>query len=156
MTDDLDRLMEVMTVAFDPLYQEAWTRRQVEDALMMGNCRYFLIDESGKPIIVNSINNKQMAGGFYLSRQIVTETELLLFAVNPAFRRRGLGFLLLQHLLESSRSNGSDRIFLEMRRDNPAEHLYRRFGFTPVGQRPKYYRFQDGTRVDAITFAIST
>lgn len=156
MTDDLDRLMAVMDASFDPLFQEAWTRRQVEDALVTGNCRYFLVSDSGEPITVNCINNNQMTCGFYLSRQIVSDTELLLFAVAPAFRGRGLGFQLLEHLRSSARSNGSDRIFLEMRRDNPAERLYRRFGFSPVGIRPNYYRLLDGKRVDAITFALST
>ena len=36
--DDLDRLRAVMTAAFDPAFGEAWTRRQVEDALLIGNC----------------------------------------------------------------------------------------------------------------------
>jgi ribosomal-protein-alanine N-acetyltransferase len=80
---------------------------------------------------------------------------LLLLAVDPVFRGRGLGTLLLEHLIGAARSNGSDRIFLEMRRDNPAEQLYRNLGFAPVGKRPNYYRMLNGTRVDAITFAIS-
>lgn len=155
MKDDLDRLMAVMDTAFDPLFQEAWTRKQVEDALIMGNCKYFLISEDGKSSkFIKDYSNKKTIG-FYLSRQIVTDTELLLFAVDPAFRRRGLGFLLLEHLVATARADGSDRIFLEMRRDNPAESLYRRFGFTPIGERPNYYRTLNGNRLDAITFAIS-
>jgi ribosomal-protein-alanine N-acetyltransferase len=39
MTDHIDRLMAVMDAAFDPFFQEAWTRRQVEDALVTGMCR---------------------------------------------------------------------------------------------------------------------
>ena len=31
---DIDRIMEVMALAFDPAFGEAWTRRQVVDALM--------------------------------------------------------------------------------------------------------------------------
>ena len=45
--DDIDRLMAVMQAAFAPEYGEAWTRRQVEDALLMGNCFYGLIGEHG-------------------------------------------------------------------------------------------------------------
>ena len=156
MTDELDRLMAVMDAAFDPLYREAWTRRQVEDALLTGHCRYFLANcsNSFKVKVINNSNN-ETACAFYLSREIVNETELLLFAVSPAFRGKGIGFQLLDHLAETARSNGSDRIFLEMRQGNPAENLYRRFGFAPVGVRPNYYRFLDGTRVDAITFAMT-
>ncbi len=156
MTDDLDRLMAVMDAAFDPLYQEAWKRRQVEEALLTGYCRYFLasnLSNSIKPDANN--NNNETACAFYLSRQIVNETELLLFAVSPDFRGKGLGLQMLEHLAETAKANGSDRIFLEMRRGNPAENLYRRFGFTPVGLRPNYYRYLDGTRVDAITLAMA-
>lgn len=155
MTEDLDHLMAVMDSAFDPFFQEAWTRRQVEDALTMGNCRYFLISKSGFPYNSENDGNNNHVAGFYLSRQIVTDTELLLFAVSPVFRGRGLGFLLLEHLIATAKENESDRIFLEMRRNNPAELLYRRVGFAPVGERPNYYRLQDGSRLDGITFAIS-
>lgn len=155
MKDELDRLMAIMDTAFDPLFQEAWTRRQVEDALATGNCRYFLISEDGKAPKVYDEDNIGHISGFYLSRQILTDTELLLLAVDPAVRRRGLGFLLLEHLAATAKAKGSDRIFLEMRRDNPAEMLYRKFGFAPVGERPNYYRTLDGQRMDAITFVIS-
>ena len=155
MKDDLDRLMALMNTAFDPVFQEAWTRRQVEDALTTGNTRYFLISENGKALQFREDPDAAKNAGFYLSRQILTDTELLLVAVDPAFRGRGLGFLLLEHLVMTAKANGSDRIFLEMRRDNPAEKLYRRFGFAPVGERPNYYRTLDGQRLDAITFAIS-
>jgi ribosomal-protein-alanine N-acetyltransferase len=40
-----------------------------------------------------------------------------------------------------------------MRRGNPAERLYRTFGFTIIGERKDYYRTPQGTRIDAMTFA---
>jgi len=40
-----------------------------------------------------------------------------------------------------------------MRRGNPAESLYRSFGFYSIGERREYYRLQSGERIDAITFA---
>ena len=46
--DDIDRIMDVMMAAFDPAYGEAWNRRQVEDALALGNCRYGLVDSDGQ------------------------------------------------------------------------------------------------------------
>lgn len=139
-TDDLDRIMAVMEAAFDPAFGEAWNRRQVEDALLMGQSRYGLA----------------MAGehcaGFYLSRSGVDEEELLLLAVDPHFRRQGIGRRLLDDFARSARSRGSGRLLLEMRRNNPAEHLYRNFGFVPIGERPNYYRSSNGHRIDAITF----
>lgn len=146
--DDLDRLMAVMAAAFDPTYGEAWTRRQVEDALMIGNCHYRLIDAEGREPAPG-----MPAAGFFLSRTGFDEEELLLFAVDPAFRRRGLGQALLRQLVEAARARGARRLLLEMRRGNPAESLYRSFGFQPIGERPNYYRTREGQTIDAITFA---
>ncbi len=148
--DDIDRLMAVMAVAFDPLYREAWTRRQVEDAMVFGNCHYRLIGldgtepEPGDPAV-----------GFFLSRHGFDEEELLLFAVDPAARRRGLGLILLDWLAKGAEARGAQRLLLEMRRGNSAESLYRSFGFEPIGARPNYYRSRDGVTIDAITFAYS-
>jgi ribosomal-protein-alanine N-acetyltransferase len=147
--DDLDRLMTVMARAFDPIYGEAWTRRQVEDALLIGNCHYQLIDAEGHDPAPG-----MPAAGFFLSRTGFDEEELLLFAVDPACRRRGLGHTLLCRLVEAARARGARRLLLEMRRGNPAESLYRAFGFQPIGERPNYYRTREGQSIDAITFAL--
>jgi [ribosomal protein S18]-alanine N-acetyltransferase len=146
--DDLDRLMAVMACAFEPTWGEAWTRRQVEDSLVTGNCGYFLIAPDGREAAPG-----ELVAGFILTRLIAGETELLLLAVDPKWRRRGLGGLLLSELERCARAKGAGRLFLEMRRGNPAEALYLRFGFEAVGQRPKYYRTTSGERVDAVTFA---
>ena len=47
------------------------------------------------------------------------------------------------------------KIFLEMRANNPAEKLYRKMGFEPIGRRKNYYRTENGEQLDAITFALS-
>ncbi len=150
VSDDLDRLMAVMATAFEPTWGEAWTRRQVEDSLITGHCDYFLIGADGAAAAPG-----EPAAGFILTRLIAGETELLLLAVDPRWRRRGLGALLLLELERAARSKSAGRLFLEMRRGNPAEDLYRRFGFEAVGERPKYYRTTSGERIDAVTFTKS-
>lgn len=141
MQDDLDRIMAVMQAAFDPAYGEAWTRRQVEDALVLGNCHYCLVYSDGEP------------AGFYLSRHGFEEEELLLIAVDPRFRRRGFAQYLLDDLARQATLRGARRLLLEMRRNNPAAALYRRNGFVPIGERLHYYRTPSGERLDAITLA---
>lgn len=148
-SDDLDRIMAVMRTAFDPAYGEAWTRRQVEDSLLIGNCHYCLIGGDG-----TEPQPGEPAAGFYLSRTGYDEEELLLLAVVPEHRRRGLGQRLLERFSATAWRRGAVRLVLEMRRHNPAEALYRQFGFVPVGERRDYYRLADGARVDAVTFAI--
>ena len=148
--DDLDRIMLVMDEAFAPEYGEAWNRRQVSDALVMPNTRYGLSTAEGR---VN-VRSTDTVAGFYLSRSILDEEELLLFAISPAFRRRGLGHALMERFVAEARSNGMKRLFLEMRAGNPAGHLYEAHGFVAVGRRPHYYRTPDGTRLDAISHAV--
>ena len=150
MIDDLDRIMAVMQAAFDPAFGEAWTRRQVEDSLLLGNCHYLLIAADGA-----EPSPGEDAAGFALSRHGFEEEELLLFAVRPEHRGRGIGRALLARFADSARKRGAARLLLEMRRGNTAEYLYRSFGFEPIGLRPDYYRQADGSRVDAITFAMN-
>ena len=149
-TSDLDRLMSVMEDAFDPSYGEAWSRRQVEDSLMTGHCHYVLVDEEGV-----MIDDGRAAAGFFLSRSAFGEEELLLLGVRQKYRRRGLASKLLDYLCSSANERGNSKIFLEMRENNSAEFLYRKYGFEPIGRRPKYYRMTNGERIDAITFGLS-
>ena len=149
--DDVDRIMAVMSCAFDPEFGEAWTRRQVEDALVIGNCHYFLADDCGLPA-GDDATSADIAG-FALTRSSFEEEELLLFAVRPTLRGRGIGNALLGLFIAAAQKRGIQRLLLEMRRGNPAENLYRKHGFVPVGVRRDYYRTLSGTRLDAITFA---
>jgi ribosomal-protein-alanine N-acetyltransferase len=41
-----------------------------------------------------------------------------------------------------------------MRDGNPAEALYRKFGFEPVGRRKNYYNRGTISGIDAISFAL--
>ena len=148
MTDDLDRIMAIMDVAFDPAFGEAWTRRQVSDALLMPNTHYLLADRNGRPP-----REGEPAAGFALSRGAADEEELLLIAVDPRHRGRGIGGALLERFAAEAQARGVTRLFLEMREGNRAEALYRRHGFASVGRRRHYYRRGSGSPVDAITFA---
>ncbi len=148
--DDVDRIMAVMQAAFDPAFGEAWNRRQVEDALLLGNCHYLLADAAGQEPAAES-----PVAGFSLSRKGYDEEELLLFAIAPQFRRRGAGAALLSRFAEAAKARGAKRLLLEMRRGNPAEFLYRAHGFEQIGCRPNYYRPPSGAQIDAITFACS-
>ena len=150
----LDRIMAVMEAAFDPAYGEAWNRRQVADALAMPSTHALVIDAGGGLLEDGDARGGPPAG-FVLSRHVLDEEELLLIAVAPDCRRRGLGAALIGALFEAARGRGITRIYLEMRRGNPALGLYRNLGFEPIGERPNYYRMANGERIDAITFGRS-
>ena len=151
--EPVDAIMRVMGRAFDPQFGEAWNRRQLSDALVLGTCRYGLIADDGT--ICAGPDDEQPGApiaGFFLARQALDDEELLLFAIDRAWRRRGLGGRLLDHFCRSSAALGMRRIFLEMRAGNPAARLYESRGFHMVGKRPAYYRGADGVRYDAVTY----
>jgi ribosomal-protein-alanine N-acetyltransferase len=142
----LDQIMLVMGEAFDPAFGEAWTRRQISDALARTNTFC---------LIGHAPGTEGEAHGFALSRQVVDEEELLLIAVRPAWRGQGVGWRLLTELRDTAIERGTKRLFLEMRDGNPARAIYEKFGFGLIGRRPGYYRSAADGPIDALTFALT-
>ena len=61
-------------------------------------------------------------------------------AVDPAMQRRGIGTRLLLALAGEAVRRGVTGLTLEVRMGNqPAQELYRKFGFRPAGVRRNYY-----------------
>ena len=139
---DLDSVMAIMDSAFDRRFGEAWTRSQCAGILPM----------NGVALVLARADDEQPMG-FSLYRMVSDEAELLLLAVAPPFRRRGIGRMLLAEFLDSARDFGAGRVHLEVREGNPAMRMYRAAGFANAGRRRKYYRGSDGTQFDALTLA---
>lgn len=71
---------------------------------------------------------------------IMDQGELANIALTTGRRGRGLGALLLRHVMQTARERGVERLFLEVRASNQrAIELYLGFGFTDVGLRRGYY-----------------
>ena len=71
---------------------------------------------------------------------MVDEAHITTFAVHPRWRRRGVGQRLLLRLLELANDRRAREATLEVRLANmPARRLYEKYGFRPVGIRPRYY-----------------
>ena len=139
---DLDSVIEVMNASFDERFGEAWTRSQCAGILPM----------PGVKLVVARFADGRSAG-FSLHRTISDEAELLLLAVSPEFRRRGIGKVLLDQFLDYARDRGATRVHLEVREGNPAVIMYRSAGFSVVGRRRKYYRGRTGGEYDALTLS---
>lgn len=137
---DIDAMMAVMAVAFDPSFGEAWSAAQVLGSLATGMAWARLARGPGDPC------------GFTLCRQIGPEAELLLIGVAPTARRGGIGRALLAAAAADARGRGAGTLFLEVRDGNAAAlALYRAAGYEVIGRRRDYYRGADGGRFDAIT-----
>jgi len=76
-------------------------------------------------------------GGIWL---MVDEAHVTTFAVHPGYRRRRIGERMLIALLDLAVDRHAREATLEVRLSNlPARRLYEKYGFRPVGIRPRYY-----------------
>ncbi|WP_268920796.1 ribosomal protein S18-alanine N-acetyltransferase [Sandaracinobacteroides hominis] len=132
------------STAFDPHFREAWTESQMA-GLLAGGSSWLDLGRHNDQLIA-----------FSLCRQVVDEVELLLCAVDPAFRRHGVGRTLVRQWAATAKGRGANRLFLEVRDGNvPALALYLSAGFGRTGRRPGYYRTEGGDNIDAITLSLA-
>ncbi len=76
-------------------------------------------------------------GGMWL---MADEAHITTFAVHPGWRRRRIGERLLVAFLDLAIGRGAREATLEVRLSNvAARRLYEKYGFRPVGLRPRYY-----------------
>lgn len=136
---DLAAVMRVTDAAFAPAYGEAWSSPQLLTLFALPSARVCVAWDGEQPC------------GFSAARLAGPESELLLLAVDPAWRGRGIGAHLMQDWQAWAAALGAEEYFLEMRADNDAVHLYTRSGFLEVGRRVAYYRGNDGMMRDAVT-----
>lgn len=138
---DIDAMMAVMAVAFDPGFGEAWSAAQVLGSLATGTAwAQVAHGQDTSPL------------GFTLCREIGPDAELLLIGVAPTARRSGIGWALLAAAAAEARQRAAAALFLEVRDGNVAAFaLYRAAGYEVIGRRRDYYRGADGVRFDAVT-----
>jgi len=75
---------------------------------------------------------------------MIDEAHITTIATDTFVRRRGLGELLLVHLIDISYEIGARWVTLEVRVGNEAaKALYRKYGFSIVSTRPRYYTDND-------------
>jgi len=76
-------------------------------------------------------------GGFWWAAGEIHITNI---AVHPAYRRRGYGGMILEHLLNTAVCRHATMATLEVRETNlVAISLYEKFGFRPVAIQREYY-----------------
>src|SRR5579859_4796383 len=130
---DLPRIMTIERVAFDhPWSEESFVR---EFALPFSRTTIATATHAGKII-------------GYLCRWLVAdECHVLNVAVDPKFRRAGVGSGLMADVISEAELKGAEVITLEVRRSNVAARgLYRKLNFEERRLRRNYY----GAGEDAI------
>lgn len=142
-SSDLDDVMQIMGAAFRPCFGEAWTKSQCAGILPMKGVSLTIADTEHGPV------------GFSLVRAVADEAELLLLAVDPVEQGQGIGQLLLDDFISTTREAGSSRLHLEVRDGNPAMKLYTRAGFVAAGRRRSYYHGPGGDAYYAVTLVLT-
>ena len=78
--------------------------------------------------------------GYVGSQTVLGEADMMNLAVNPEYRRRGVGQALVERLIDDLRIKDAYCLTLEVRvSNNSAIALYEKMGFVVVGRRPNYY-----------------
>lgn len=88
--------------------------------------------------------------GYAVLMRVVSEMHLLNFTIAPQYQRQGWGREFMHYLIDRSRQDHVESMWLEVRPSNTvARHLYDSLGFEYVSVRKNYYPAVDG-REDAV------
>ncbi len=121
---DLDEVLLIEECSFRP----PWSRSTFLSELEGKNRHYIVAEKEGKII--------GYAGLCYFFE----EGHITTMAVAPDWRRKGVGKLLLAHLIEKSIEIGLKGLSLEVRESNRvAQQMYQEFGFRVLARRKRYY-----------------
>ena len=91
--------------------------------------------------------------GFGFARFSKDEGEIIMIMIDPSFRHKGRGTLLLKKLLDDLKSIGCKKIFLEVGSNNEgAIALYKKNNFEKIGARKEYYSLKTGGKLNALVF----
>jgi len=136
--DDLDAMMRI-----EPhIYSHPWSRGNFLDSLRSGYASWVLLSED--EII-----------GYSLMMMVLDEAHLLNLSVAKPYQKRGLGRLLLEHMISVAKRHGAANMFLEVRPSNiSAIALYENVGFNEMAIRRGYYPAQQG-REDAVLMGLA-
>ena len=113
----------------EEIFSDAWSYRDVQDLICTeGGMCFTAVD--GDEVIA-----------YVIGRLIAPEGEIYRVAVAPHKSQRGIGYRLLDYAVKTSKGQGLERLFLEVRSRNvPAINLYRAYGFKEIGTRKNYYK----------------
>lgn len=134
---DLERVMQIEK----SICEIPWTRRNFEDCLDSDYHCQLLCYEG-------------MHVGHSVLSAAAGEAHLLNISIDFSAQGKGLGRVLLRHMLAAAKELGAQTVFLEVRESNQvAQGLYLSEEFNELGRRPNYYPAKQG-REDAVIMAM--
>ncbi len=111
------------------VYPRPWTASLFMSELALRSSRSYFVALAGREVV-----------GYAGLMAAPDEGHVTTIAVDPAAQGRQIGTHLMLTLTRAALSRGLCAMTLEVRMGNlSAQALYRKFGYVPVGVRPKYY-----------------
>ena len=114
------------------IYSAPWSQGNFADSLAAGYCAWVVQIDAGSFL--------QRVIGYFILMPAVDEAHLLNVSVAREWQHRGVGRASLEKIVEIARGHRATILILEVRPSNVrALRVYRRFGFSAIGVRPRYY-----------------
>lgn len=136
--DDLAAILQIEHA----IYSHPWTLGHFKDSLKAGHQAWVMTSEDA--II-----------GYSLMMFVLDEAHLLNISIAAAYQKQGLGYALLQYMIERAKVSNMIVMMLEVRSSNVlAIALYAKMGFIENAIRRGYYSGKDG-REDAVLMSLA-
>ncbi len=120
--------VDAVCILEEKTFSMPWHKADFLDMIRDEKARYYVAEEEGRII----------AGAGIL--WVAGEGNITNFAVDEAYRRKGIGTRLLKYMIDDAKDNQINAITLEVRVSNsPAIALYEKNGFKSEGIRPGFY-----------------
>jgi [ribosomal protein S18]-alanine N-acetyltransferase len=129
---------ERMAVLHEQCFPNYWQHETFTDFFSVRGT-FGLIAEAPQPVAM------------MVFRVLYEQADIITLAVEPAFRRQGIGRELLARAMAESAALGASKMFLDVEDGNvTAVQLYEKYGFSVIHRRKHYYRQKDGSFTDAL------
>ncbi len=124
--EDLSRVYEIEQTCFS---SSSWQKEDFQAALAIPE-QHYVVARQGNELL-----------GFAALYIMVDVADLVNIAVDPMYRRKGVGKCLMEALLAKARDSHLTEMTLEVRSSNQAAiNLYKHFGFEKLAVRRDYYK----------------
>lgn len=121
---DFEKIKDILQIEFDDFWKPSILKSELENELS----KYIVAKIDGKIV------------GFSGIIILPDDVEITNIVTKKTERKKGIGKLLLDKLIEMAKQTGKECISLEVNEKNiPAITLYKMAGFSEVGIRKKYY-----------------
>ncbi len=127
--ENIEEMLKIEKKAF----ASHWNRQTFTDELSAENGYYIVAKEKDK--------NTDRILGYTGFRHVLDEAHITTLAVHHKFRKKGIGYRLIEQLIKDARLRGLKKLYLEVRQSNlPAQKIYKRLGFKVLDRRREYYQ----------------